>query len=82
MTVFVYVVLILMFKLKLWESLRWYFQVYDLLSILCCPRRKYKIVSWKNKKFKNLEDLLVSFGLYFIIVEVGSYISTMYYLLL
>jgi hypothetical protein len=45
------------------------------------PLEKYKIVSLK-KEFKDLEDLLVSFGHYFVIVEVSSCISTMYYLLL
>jgi hypothetical protein len=41
-----------------------------------------KIISWKKKAFEDLKDLLVSFGLYFIIVEVSSGISTIYYLLL
>jgi hypothetical protein len=45
------------------------------------PPEKYKIVSQKKKEFKDLEDLLVSFGLYFVIVEVSLCISTMYYLL-
>jgi hypothetical protein len=36
----------------------------------------------EEERFKDLKDLLVSFGLYFVIVEVRSYISTMYYLLL
>jgi hypothetical protein len=46
------------------------------------PPVNYKIVSLKNKGFENLEDLLVSFGLYFIyfiMVEVSSCIFTMYY---
>jgi hypothetical protein len=43
----------------------------------------YKIMSWKKKEFKDIEDLLVSFILYFIIVKDTSCISTMYsYLLL
>jgi hypothetical protein len=46
------------------------------------PQGTYKIVSWKKKEFEGLKYLLVSFGLYFIIVEVSSCISTMYYLLL
>jgi hypothetical protein len=46
------------------------------------PPEKYKIVLWKKKEFEDLEDLLFSFRLYFVIVEVGSCISTMYYLLL
>jgi hypothetical protein len=46
------------------------------------PSEKYKIVSWKKKEFEDLEDLLVSFRLYFVIVKDSSCISTMYYLLL
>lgn len=46
------------------------------------PPGKYKIVSWKNKEFEDLENLLVSFRLYFLIVEVSSCLITMYYLLL
>jgi hypothetical protein len=46
------------------------------------PSEKYKIVFWKKKKIEDLEDLLLSFRLYFVIVGVSSCISTMYYLLL
>lgn len=46
------------------------------------PLEKYKIVSWKKKEFEDLEDLLVSFRLYFVIAVVSSCISTMYYSLL
>jgi hypothetical protein len=46
------------------------------------PSKKYKIVSWKKKEFEDLEDLLVSFRLYFLIVKDSSCNSTMYYLLL
>jgi hypothetical protein len=46
------------------------------------PSEKYKIVSWKKKFFEDLEDLLVYFRLYFVIVKDNSCISTMYYLLL
>jgi hypothetical protein len=46
------------------------------------PSGKYKIVSWKKKEFEDLEDVLVSSRLYFIIIEVSSCISTIYYLLL
>jgi hypothetical protein len=42
------------------------------------PSEKYKIV----KAFEDLEDLLVSFRLYFVIVKDSLYISTIYYLLL
>jgi hypothetical protein len=43
---------------------------------------EYKIVFWKKKKNEDLEDLLVSFRLDFVNVEVNSCISIMYYLLL
>jgi hypothetical protein len=46
------------------------------------PSEKYEIISWKKKEFEDLEDLLVSFRLYFIIVEDSLCISIMYYLLL
>jgi hypothetical protein len=48
---------------------------------LWLPSEKYKIMSWKKKEFEDLKDLLVSFRLYFIIVEVRSCISAIYYLL-
>jgi hypothetical protein len=38
------------------------------------PSKKYMIVSWKKKEFKDLENLLVSFRLYFIIVKDSSYL--------
>jgi hypothetical protein len=37
---------------------------------------KYKIVSWKKKAFEDIEDLLIFFRLYFVIVGVSSCIST------
>jgi hypothetical protein len=43
-----------------------YFDIY-----LRLPPRKYEIMSWKKKEFKDLVVLLISFGLYFIKVEVG-----------
>jgi hypothetical protein len=46
------------------------------------PSEKYKIVFWKKKKIEDLEDLLLSFRLYFVIVGGSSCISIMYYLLL
>jgi hypothetical protein len=46
------------------------------------PSEKYKIVSWKKKEFEDLEDLLVSFRLYFVIIKDSSCNSIMYYLLL
>jgi hypothetical protein len=46
------------------------------------PSEKYKIISWKKKEFEDLEDLLVSFRLYFVITRDSLCISTMYYLFL
>jgi hypothetical protein len=46
------------------------------------PSEKYKIVSSKKKEFEDLEDSLVSFRFYFVIVKDSSYVYTMYYLLL
>jgi hypothetical protein len=46
------------------------------------PLEKYKIMSWKKKEFEDLENLLVSFIFYFVIVKDSSCNSTMYYLLL
>jgi hypothetical protein len=43
---------------------------------------KYKIMLWKKKEFKDLEDLVISFRLYFVIAGDSLCISTMYYLLL
>jgi hypothetical protein len=42
------------------------------------PSRKYKIMSWKKKEFEDLEDLIVSFRLYFVIAEDSLCISTIY----
>jgi hypothetical protein len=42
----------------------WFGIYFGLLS------EKYKIVSWKKKEFEDLEDLLVSFRLYFVIVKI------------
>jgi hypothetical protein len=33
------------------------------------PSEKYKIMSWKKKEFEDLEDLVVSFRLYFVIAQ-------------
>jgi hypothetical protein len=49
---------------------------------LWMPSEEYKIMFWKKKEIEDLEDLLLSFRLYFVIVGVSSCISTMYYLLL
>jgi hypothetical protein len=42
---------------------------------------KYKIAPWKKNDYEDLDDLLVSFKLHFIITEDSSCIFTMYYLL-
>jgi hypothetical protein len=45
--------------------------------------RKYKIImSWKKTKFEDLKELLLSFRVYFVIVEDIVCIFIMYYLLL
>jgi hypothetical protein len=51
-------------------------------SFIRLPSEKYKIMSWKKKEFEELEDLLVSFRLHFVIAGDSLCISTMYYLLL
>jgi hypothetical protein len=48
---------------------------------LWLPSENYKLVSCKKKEFKNYEDLLVSFRLYFVAVGDNLCISTMYNLL-
>jgi hypothetical protein len=68
MVVCVHVALILRLKLILWDNLCWYSQV---------PSGKYKIRSWKKKEFEDLEDLFVSFRLYFIICN--RWIQLMYF---
>jgi hypothetical protein len=45
---------------------------------------KYKIILWKKNDLEDLDDLLVSFRLYFVIAEHSLYTFTMcftYYLL-
>jgi hypothetical protein len=59
----------------------WYFQVYGFCIYHRLSPETYKIVSSK-KEFEDLKDLLVSFGLYFVIFEASLCISIMYYLLL
>jgi hypothetical protein len=51
-------------------------------NFIWLPCEKYKIISWKKKEFEDLEDLLISFRLYFVIARDILCISTMYYLLL
>jgi hypothetical protein len=41
------------------------------------PCKKYKIMSWKKKEFEDLEDLVIYFRLYFVIVGDNLYISIM-----
>jgi hypothetical protein len=45
------------------------------------PSEKYKIASWKKNDYEDLDDLLVSFRLCFVIAEDSLCIFTMYYLL-
>ena len=55
----------------------------DLVSVsFRRPLENYKMVSWKKKEFEDLEDLLVSFKIYFVIAEDSLCIFTIYYLLL
>jgi hypothetical protein len=51
-------------------------------GLIRLPSKKYKIMSWKKKEFEDLEDLLVSLRLYFVIAGDSLCIFTMYYLLL
>jgi hypothetical protein len=46
------------------------------------PSEKYKIVSWKKKEFEDLEDLLVSFRLYFARVTLPCIIYCYKYMVL
>jgi hypothetical protein len=78
MAAHVHVALASRLKLKLWENIRWYLW----FGFIRLPSEKYKIMSWKKKKFKDLKDFLVSCRLYFVIAEDGVCIATMYYLLL
>jgi hypothetical protein len=54
----------------------------SVFTCLLLPSEEYKVMFWKKKYFEDFEDFLVSFRLYFVSVEVSSYISTMYCLLL
>jgi hypothetical protein len=45
------------------------------------PSEKYKIASWKKNDYEDLDDLLASFRLCFVIAGDRLYIFTMYYLL-
>jgi hypothetical protein len=45
------------------------------------PSEKYKIASWEKNDYKDLNYLLVSFRLHFIIAEDRLCIFTIYYLL-
>jgi hypothetical protein len=52
-----------------------WFDIYC-MSFLRLLLKKYKIMSEKKKEFEDLDDFLVSFRFYFIIVEESSYIFT------
>jgi hypothetical protein len=51
------------------------------LLVMLLPLKKYKITSWKKDDFEDLDNLLVSFRLCFVIAEDILCIFTMYYLL-
>jgi hypothetical protein len=40
---------------------------------------KYKIILWKKNDLEDLDDLLVSFRLYFVIAEDSLYTFTIYF---
>jgi hypothetical protein len=47
-----HVVLALRLKLKLWENLRWYLQVYKLVSILGFFQKSIRLCHGRKKSFK------------------------------
>jgi hypothetical protein len=69
-------------KLKLLKTLRWYFQVYGLVSIFGCLHKSTRLCHGRRKSFKALKICSFLLDFYFVIVEVSSCISTMYNLLL
>jgi hypothetical protein len=48
----VHVALALRLKLKLWENLHWYLQVYDLVSILGCLQKSIRLCHGRRKNLK------------------------------
>jgi hypothetical protein len=45
----------------------------------CVSLKKYKHVSRKKKELEGLDDMLLLFGLYFVIYEDSLYIFIIYY---
>ena len=82
MAAYVLAALALRLKIHLGESslvfTGLWFGIY--VIVLWLPSEKYKIEFWKKKGFEDLEGLLVSLRLSFVIFLVGSCIPTMYYL--
>jgi hypothetical protein len=64
----VYVALVLRLKLKLWENLNWYLQIYDLVSILDCLQKNIRLYH-ERKKYLIFLKICYFFRLYFIIVK-------------
>jgi hypothetical protein len=64
----------IMGELLLVFTIMW-FDIYC-MSFLRLLSKKYKIMSGKKKEFEDLDDFLVSFRFYFVIVEESSYIFT------
>ena len=50
--------------------------------VLGLPLEKYKIVSWKKKGLEDVEDLLISFSLYFVSTIVSSCMRYLYHVML
>jgi hypothetical protein len=48
----VHVVLALRLKIKLWEKLRWYFQVYDFVTIFGCLQKSTRLCHGRRKSLK------------------------------
>jgi hypothetical protein len=51
----VHVALALRIKLKLWENLYWYLQVYGLISILSCLQKSTRLCHGRRKNLKTLK---------------------------
>jgi hypothetical protein len=76
----VHVVLALRLKLKLYEDLCWYLQVYGLV-LFSCLLKNTRLYHRRRKNLKT-SKICSFFRLYFVIAGDSLCISTMYYLLL
>ena len=83
MASYVHVGLALRLKIKIMGELSLVFTgiCADIYVTFRFPSEKYKIVSWKKKEFKDIENLLFSFRLYFVIAGVSLCIFTLYHVL-